>query len=302
MDNTAPSAPSSAPVDVNAPANTEAAPKGETPVEKEERIRLNTNVKGKKEERDYTKAELEKWVQLGLRSDESFQKGASATKQAEQLIRMLQDDPISVLTNPKLNIPGVREKVEKWLHSQLEGEMLSPAEKKQKEMEEELRKYRDQDEKVKKDAEKEQLSKLEQHYVGEYDKKITAALSTSGLPKTPQTLKMITQLMAKALDAGYDAEPSDLVPLVKEHYMSAIRELFGATEGDALIGLVGDDFTNKVRKADVARLRNGQFKPQAKETATSSPNVRQDSSKRMSMSDYDAQMKETIAKLKRGEI
>lgn len=104
------------------------------------------------------------------------------------------------------------------------------------------------------------IVRLQEAYSQEYDRKITEALSFSGLPKTPITVRRMTELMSKNLEHGLDREAKDLVQLVKEDYLNENKERLDQTNGDGLLSLLGDDIANKIRKSDLAKLKA--MKPQ----------------------------------------
>jgi predicted dinucleotide-utilizing enzyme len=134
-------------------------------------------------------------------------------------------------------------------------------------MEQELKKYRDQEENTKKKQQQEQEQRLDQHYTEHYDKIISDGLSKSGLPRTAATIKSVAKYLDRALDAGLDVTVDDVIPFVKQDYLNTIQELFGASDGDTLLSLLGGN-ADKIRKADLARLRGMQSsepKPMSKQ-------------------------------------
>ena len=201
---------------------------------------------------------LKRHLQMSKAAQKRMSEAAKIRQQAEEVVGMFKGDLKSVLKQAdKLGktTEQVRKEIEDYFAEILEEEMLSPE---QKTIREAQRIVRENEEKQKREAQEKEAavrSQLEQQYAQDYDKKISEALSNSGLPKTPKTVKRMASLMAKNLDLGLELEPKDLVQIVREDYLAEIKELFGATDGDTLLKLLGDDVANKIRKSDLARLK-----------------------------------------------
>ena len=241
--------------------------------------KLKIKVDGKDEDFDLNLDDeegLKRHIQMSKAAQKRMNEAALTKRQAEDFIKMLQEDPVKVLTNPKLGV-NFREIAEKYLLAQIQDEMMSPEEKRLREADRIIREREDADKKAKADAETRQMQELQAHYAQDYDKKIGEALSTSGLPKTPRTVKRMAELMHKNLQHGFDLEPAQLVEIVREDYINEMKELFGASEGDMLLKIMGDDVANKIRKADLVRLK-GNGLPQSR---GSLPQAKSETSKPM---------------------
>lgn len=251
--------------------NTDSSPvESNKPVESSPQPTSKYKLKANGVEVEHTLEEVLKLASLGKGADSKFQEAAKARKQAEQFMSALKSDPISILTNPNLGI-DFKKIAEEYLFNQIQAESLSPEERRQREMESELEKYRNKDKEEMTKREREQALQAEQHYAEHYDRIITDGLSKSGLPKTQHTVKMTAYYLSKALDAGLDVDVTDVLPLVKQDYMNQIAELFGSSDADTLMALLGDQGVNKIRKRDLERLRgDNQPAPKPKENTSSS--------------------------------
>lgn len=199
---------------------------------------------------------LAKHMSMSKAAYQRMQEAAKTRQQAEQFVKMLQEDPVKLLTHEQFGgSKKFREIAEKFLASQLEDEMLSPEEKRQRTNEERLRKFEDQEKQSKQRQEEEQMQKLQEHYANDFQAKIVKGLSSQGIPKTARTVKRMAELMAKNLQHNLDLEPEHLAELVKQDYVAEMKEMFGQSEGDVLLKLLGEDVANKIRKSDLARLK-----------------------------------------------
>lgn len=260
------SAPSNSPAVESNTSGTDNAPKGtetpkatqpgiQQPAEKKQEAARRLKLKVDKQEMDLPEDEVLKLAQLGVASQKRFQEASQLRKQSEDFVKLLKENPEAVLSNPAIGV-NVREWAEKYLAEQLKREQLSPEQRRIQELEADKAKNDDEKRTREEQNKHEENQKLQDHYKQEFDKKFTEVLSTSGLPKTPFTIKRLANYMEHAVANGMeDVEPKDLVPLVRQDYMREISDLFSQTEGDALISLLGDGVANKIRKADLARLK-----------------------------------------------
>lgn len=231
---------------------TESDTEGSSEEAKPEPRRYKVKVDGNEEEVD--EETLLKAYSKIKAADAKFQEAAQIRKQSEQFIHLLKTDPIKVLSNPKLGIE-FRKLAEEYLVSQLEEESLDPKEK-------EFRAYKKQvdemnaEKKRQEDVvESKRASELRDHYQNDYSTKITAALESSGLPKTQQTVKSMAFYMSEGLKRGYDLSPNDVAALVKQDYIDQQKALFSSLDGDDLEAMVGAEVAEKLRKNSLKKLK-----------------------------------------------
>ena len=288
MDNTSTgAAPITAPVTESAPVTAEATPGTEgqaqptpdlTPKklkalkikvdnqEFEEALPFEVD-EGNKEAVDYLRRNL----QLSKAASKRMQEANLTKKQAENFVKALQENPLAVLQDPRImGEEKFRAIAEQYLSKKLQEQMMTPEQIKQAQNEERLRHYEQQEKTQKEQAELAQQRQLEDHYAQEYTKTIITALQTSNLPKNPYTMKRMAELMQKNLQHGLDLEPQHLAQLVKEDYQRELVSLIGASDPDQIIAMFGDEMTNKIRKADLAKLKASQALP-AKKTQAPAP-------------------------------
>lgn len=199
--------------------------------------------------------ELIQGYQTRKASDEKFREAAMSRKQAEEFINLLRTDPVKVLSNPKLGI-DFRNLAEEYLANQLEEEMLDPQEKELREYKRKLKEYEDQKKEQEKAQEQAQAEELRKHYTEQYTKDFTDALESSGLPRTNHTLKRMAYYMHQGAKRGMNIKPAQVTELVKQDYINEQKELFGSLDSEMLVQLLGDDVANKIRKHDIAKLKN----------------------------------------------
>jgi len=251
------------------------------------------------EEKDFSFTELQKMAQKGYGADARFDEAATMRKESqaqqqvfETFLTALRDNPSAVLSQENMLGSKYREHIEGELTRQLQEEMLSPEEREQnaklKEFDEMKAKLASQEQ----HAENARAKALEDQYATDYDNKITAALTTSGLPKTPQTVQRMAQLMQASLVKGIDADPSELVEIIKDEYKSDISTMLGGVSNDDLLGFLGDDVASKLRKVDLSRLKAPTHRN--KTQASARPSLKK---KGMSMDEFVARNKSIMESL-----
>lgn len=242
------------------------------------------------QEVEATLEDLQKAYSKVSAADKRFQEGAKARAQAEEFVRLLQTNPLKVLTHPSLGL-NFRELAENYLVEQLQEAQLTPEQKELRDAKAQLQAIKEAEEMSKKEAEEQQRAQLEEHYSNEYTNQIVQALETATLPKTPATVKRMAYYMSQALQKGLDLKASDVVELVKQDYIQEQKELFGGLDGDMLLKLLGEDTASKIRKSDLARLKKSQ--PAVSKPSVSSPSPKKEEQK-LSKEEWRKRLEEKI--------
>lgn len=246
-----------------APEKTEAAPeaaeqpKQETAAQKERRL-LKAKVNGREVEVD--EETLLKHYSRGAGADEKLREAAQIRKHAESFFEQFQNDPESVLDNPKLSIDK-QKLAQKWLKEAIEAELMEndPEAKHMSDVERRLKEYEDREKKQKEEEQKSQYQKVVESRREAIASKLTAALEMSPLSKNPDIQAEVVTEMAKYMrickQAGHDVSPEELAEHVHNTRLASYHALAQDIDGDDLIGWLGEAVVNKIRKADLARLR-----------------------------------------------
>lgn len=263
-----------------------------------EKRKYKYKVDGREVEEELSDEDVRQHLSMSKAANKRFQEAATIKKQSEQLIKMLRENPEAVLDNPQImGNKKFREIAENYLIKQIDEQMLSPEQKQQRDMEQKLRQYEQAEKERKDQIEAEQMEKMQSHYAQDYETKIVAGLSSQGIPKTPRTVKRMAELMSKNLQYGLELEPSQLAEMVKQDYLADIQELFGATEADALLNLLGDNVSNKIRQADLKKLKASQPQFNRMGSNSSSPTTpRQPDQRKLTKDEWREQMDKKFGK------
>ncbi len=178
-------------------------------------------------------------------------------KQAENFVHLLRTDPKKILLNPNLGV-DMRKIAEEIVWEQIQEQALSPEQKKARDTQLELEKYKEDEKKTKAQREEAEAKELHDKYSADYDTRMTAALTSANVPKTAATVRRMAFYMLQAVQNGYDVQPADVAERVRQDYIEEVKALFGQTDGDTLLKLLGDDVGKKIRESDLKRLKSTQ--------------------------------------------
>jgi hypothetical protein len=220
-----------------------------------EKLAKKYKVKIDGQEMEVDEGELLSNYQLKKASDQRFQQGMQARKQAEEFIRLLKTDPVKVLSHPSIGL-DVKKWAEELLINEMQEAQMSPEEKQLREYKEKLARYEEQEQLLKRQQEEQQKEAVKSKYREEYNKQIISALDSSGLPKTEYTVQRMIHYMAKALQAEYELSASDVVDLVRRDYINDTKALYSGLDAEALVKILGDDVAKKLRKSELDKLKN----------------------------------------------
>jgi hypothetical protein len=225
--------------------------------------KIKVKVDGNESEID--EAELVSRYQKSTSAEKKFQEASQKMKQTEAFMKQLKEDPISVLNNPALGL-DFRRVAESYLEGILQDELMDPKDKKLRDTESELEKYRREDKQRREDAAREQevrraeeFERLKTKHAEEYTKSFSEALETEGLPKSPQTVRRMAQYMEQAIKAGVKVSAAEVAALVKDDYIQEQRALMSGMDAERLAELLGEEGVSKLRARNVASLKSGAF-------------------------------------------
>lgn len=267
-----------------------ATPPPAKPVAEKKKFKYKAD--GAEVEEELDEVEVGNRLSLAKAAQKRMQEAANVQRQTRAFYEALQKDPLSVLTDPKvMGSEKFQQLAEQFLSKKLAEQMLTPEERAQQEKEARLAKYEQEEARRNEEANQAKAQQLEAHYAKQYEQTIMTALQTSNLPKNPFTVKRMAELMQKNIQHGLDLEPQALAQLVKEDYQSELRQLINGAEPEAILGMFGEDLSNKIRKHDLSKF-------QAKNPAPKpvGPSVPQENKQKMSPREYTEYLKQKFAK------
>ncbi len=236
------------------------APKDMTPAE-----RKIWKLKADGEEFDFDATDEEavkREIMKARGANKRFQEAAGLRKDAERAFEMLKDPTQlrEILQDPRIGI-DLKKFAEDYVWEQIQEQQLTPEQKAQRDKDRRLAEYEAREAKAKEDGLSRQQQESQARYETGYETKITKALEAGGIPKTPEAVSRMAEYLLRAVENGYDLSPEDLVQQVRQDYISEFTAVLGAADGDQLLALLGEANAEKLRKADLKRLKNPQGNP-----------------------------------------
>ncbi len=191
-----------------------------------------------------------------------FESAAQMRKEAEQIVSMLKD-PASlreILQDPRIGV-DLKKFAEDYVWEQIQESQLTPEQKAQRDKDRRLAEYEAREAKAREEGVTRQQQEAQTRYEVGYEKKIMTALEAGGIPKSPKAIARMADYLYQAVEHGYDLSPEDLVQQVRQDYIADFTSVLGDADGDQLLALLGEANAEKLRKADLKRLKNPQGNP-----------------------------------------
>ena len=191
-----------------------------------------------------------------MAADEKFEEASTYKKQAEQLVDMLQRDPLSILKHPSLGL-DIKKLAEQVLLQDIEEQAKSPEQKRIEEMEKKIKDYEDA-KKQREDADKaRQLEEATRRNKEELENSMISALQTADLPPEPFFIRRVADAMAAAVEAGWE---NVTVESIMPYVQNKLKEDFGSlinknSDPDRLEKLLGKGVLDNYRKSKIAKVK-----------------------------------------------
>lgn len=193
-------------------------------------------------------------LQLAKVSKKRIHEKGELSKQVGEFLSKLQKNPFEALSDPNLGI-DVEKEMEKYLQHKIEQAKKSPEQIEKEKLQEELRKLKEEREAEKRALEEKERSLLEERAYQKYEADMTKALETSGLPKSPYTVKKVAEYLMEGVKAGLDVNVDDIIPLVKEEMSNDLREMFSVMPEELVESIVGKQTIDRIRKKNIQRVK-----------------------------------------------
>lgn len=204
------------------------------------------------EEMEVDEDELRRGYQLSRASFKKMEEAAKERKQAEALRERLKADPWAAMKDLGLDPDDL---AERRVWERIQASQMTPeqrkaleAEQRAKRAEEELKAEREKATA----SERERLAKVEFQKI---DTEITEALTKNELPKTPDTVRRVAQLMERSLELGLNLAADDVAKLVVDEFRESMRRAVKGMTPAQAEAIFGGEFMKTLRKHDLSRIR-----------------------------------------------
>ena len=255
----APKAPASPPVDAAVPQ----PPDGMTQTEKKI---WKLKVDGEEFDFDASDEEAVKREIMKARgADKRFQTAANTRAEAERFFEAMKDPKSlrKILEDPRVGI-DLKKFAEEYVWEQIQEQNLTPEQKTARDRDRRLAEYEERERSRDEEEKKTKASERQKQFEQSYEEKITQALQLGGLPKTHASVSKMADYLEKSLRHNVDLSPQELVKVVRNDYLEEFNSVLSAADGEQLLSLIGEANAEKLRKADLKRLRSTNSNPYQK--------------------------------------
>lgn len=216
----------------------------ETPAERKFRLKFG------KQDREVTEQELIALGQKGWAADSRFQEASKMMKEIKDAIENGDEEFFIKKKYGKDKISYAKE----ILKAELRKATMSPEDRAVAEKREELARLKAEENEIMSRRDKEKMDTLTNHYSEQYDKELSDAISSEGLPKTRYAVGRAVALAKKVVDMGLDPDWNLVVKEAKRQMQAEMKDLFEAAKDDnSLLALLGDSLPMRISKAMVGR-------------------------------------------------
>jgi hypothetical protein len=254
-----------------APEATEAAPAQEAaPRKLPQPVKLK--FKGKEETVDDLD-QLARWAQMGRGATEVFEQAKRMREEAEVKASRLDklrggslDDRLALLTEALGDEEAALQFMEEALYEKrIAPQQLTPEQRQLQEMQRKLQSYEQEKAQTVKAQQEAELDRQADAIAQQYAKTAADVMAKLGwgAELAPLVLREMLPYAEQALEAGMEPVSEDILGMFMEDQRAKLGNMVGKLDGEQLLRFLGDDLANKVRKADLARLRAGQAKSAA---------------------------------------
>lgn len=201
---------------------------------------------------------FEEAVQLAQKAwgiEEKAKHAASQAQQAQSLLDMIKTNPREFAKRARAAGLDPQKLATEILYEQFELNSLTPEQKELRELkakEADAEALRKQTEEAAKNAE---IDKKTRDWAQKFEKELQDALAAKKLPMSRLTLALAAQYVDAGLAQKQEWTVNDVLPYVLRDLKNIHLSTMGSLEGEALLEYIGDDMSNKVAAARVARYK-----------------------------------------------
>lgn len=221
--------------------------------------------------------QLAKWAQMGRGATEVFEQAKALREEAAAKAARLDklkggsvEDRLALLTETLGDEEAALQFMEEALYQKrIVPQQLTPEQRKLQEYERKLQAYEQEKAQAAKTQQEAQLEAQAEEIANQYAKTASEVMLKLGWgPElAPLVLREMLPYAEQALEAGLEPVSEDILTMFMEDQQAKLSNFAKQLEGESLLRFLGDDVANKVRKADLARLRGGQAKAAPKAEA-----------------------------------
>lgn len=237
-------------------------PESDPPAKPVERYK----VKVAGQEREMTLDELRQQATLAMGAQARFEEAARLRKEADAAREALLKDPAGYLREQGWTQEQLYALAEKQVLQQIEEERLTPEQRRIRELEAKLQETESAKEAARKAEEEAAIAQQEQEYSQRLVGELKDAFKKTGLALDDSLhLTGVIKFLQGARAAGEDVNVAEAVEYVRHEMQERTNQFLNSMQGDQLLRYLGPQVLERIRKADIARIKNQPQEPSVDE-------------------------------------
>lgn len=266
MSEAAPAAAEATAVEAPSEQSTQPAPEATVAAPRKLPSPVTLKFKGKEEQVDDLDA-LARWAQMGRGATEVFESAKKLREEAEAKAAKLEklkggslEDRLALLTETLGDEEAALQFMEEALfQKRIAPQQLTPEQRQMQQLQRELQAFKEKEAQSTKAQQQAQLDAQAEAIANQYAKTAADVMAKLGWgPElAPLVLREMMPYAEQALELGVEPVSEDIIGMFMQDQQSKLSNMVRQLDGDSLLKFLGDDVANKVRKADLARLRAG---------------------------------------------
>lgn len=229
-------------------------------------------VNGKEMEYDASdEAKLQRDIQKVYGIEEKAKTAAEKASQAEDLMSMLSTDYKGFVKQAKKAGLDPDKLATDILYEKIRRDNMSPEQRELEEYKEREAEALKQKTEAEETAKKAEVTRKTQEWASKFEKDCEAALKANALPKTRLSLALIANYIDAGLQNKQELSVDQVLPYVARDLKEIHTSTMGRLEGEELLNYVGEELSNKIAKARVARYNKSQAITQPAQKPSTNP-------------------------------
>jgi hypothetical protein len=184
-----------------------------------------------------------------------LQEGKAAQKQALEFVNMMKDPAKLMDALIKLG-HDPRKLSEEYLVNALNEDAMDPRDKELRDAKARLKQIDDLEKAQREQVESQRREEMKSKFAKEYETSFIEALKGSGLPQTKPMVAEMAKYISRSAKIGFEMTPAEAAQLVKQDIHNAQLSLYGNSDGETLLRLLGDEAANKILQARGSKLKS----------------------------------------------
>ncbi len=226
------------------------------------------------QEKEVTVDEAVQLAQKAWGIEEKAKTVAQKANQVENILNMIQSDYKGFVKQclaagiPKENVQKLATDI---LYEQIRLNSLSPEQKELEELKAQQAETQAAEKAKREEMEKAEMDKKTQDWAIKFENELKTALEKKQLPMSRLTLALTAQYIDAGLAEKKDLTVEQVLPFVLRDLKNIHVSTMGSLDGEALLEYIGEELSNKISAARVARYKKGQTQPPAPKKAEPKP-------------------------------